>query len=427
MVKGGKKIREVILEICGVKEVFELPRVLMEKLLSPEQADVLSRIATIYGDRQLDQFRDFFQEEGADRKKLKQDYTPDGVSELLARVTVSGRSVADICAGTGSLTIQYLNYHPDVEFVRCEEFSARVIPFLLVNLAIRKIEAEVIHGDSLTREVFQVYAIHDGVISQIDSPSDRKVDVVISNPPYSMAWTPIADERFAGYDLAPKAKADFAFLLHGFHQLKEDGAMSLILPHGVLFRGNSEGKIRKQLLEDGAIDTIIGLAPNLFLNTGIPVAILLLKKGRSERNVFFIDAKDEYTKGKGQNSLDVEHIKKIGAVVSLRMTTERFSYLADFEEIVENGFNLNIPRYVDTFIPEEVPPLREVFQELIEINREIAQVEQEFLGMFETLVATDPADQVELEEEQRLLREYAKSRPVVSDIVREESEQLTLW
>ncbi|HFI0088599.1 TPA: N-6 DNA methylase, partial [Streptococcus suis] len=128
-------IRDAILEICGVKEVFELPQVLLTKLLSSEQADLLERIGAIYGDRQLDQFRDFFQEEGADRKKLKQDYTPDGVAELLARVSRSGKSLADICAGTGSLTIQYLNYHPDVEFVRCEEFSARVIPFLLINLA----------------------------------------------------------------------------------------------------------------------------------------------------------------------------------------------------------------------------------------------------------------------------------------------------
>jgi type I restriction enzyme M protein len=240
-------IREAILEICAVKEVFEVPQTLMEKLFSPEQSDLLNRIAVIYGDMQLDQFRDFFQEEGADRKKLKQDYTPDGLAELLARVSVSGESLADICAGTGSLTIQYLNYHPNVEFVRCEEFSTKVIPFLLINLAIRKIDAEVIHGDSLTQERFAVYAIKDGVICQIDNPSNRKVDVVISNPPYSMAWTQISDERFDLYGLAPRTKADFAFLLHGFHQLEDGGSMSLILPHGVLFRGNSEGSINQQL------------------------------------------------------------------------------------------------------------------------------------------------------------------------------------
>lgn len=365
-------IREAILEICGVKEVFEVPQTLMKKLFSPEQAGLLNRIAVIYGDRQLDQFRDFFQEEGADRKKLKQDYTPDGVAELLARVSSSGKSIADICAGTGSLTIQYLNYHPDVEFVRCEEFSTKVIPFLLINLAIRKIDAEVIHGDSLTQERFAVYAIKGGVISQIDTPNNKKVDVVISNPPYSMPWTPISDERFDIYGLAPKTKADFAFLLHGFHQLEDGGSMSLILPHGVLFRGNSEGSIRQQLLEHGAIDSIIGLAPNLFLNTGIPVAILILKKRRAKKDVFFVDAKDEFTKGKAQNSLDVEHIKKIVSVVSLRMTTERFSYLADWEKIVENGYNLNIPRYVDTFVPEEVQPLGEILRELIEIDKEIA-------------------------------------------------------
>ncbi|HEM3576801.1 TPA: N-6 DNA methylase [Streptococcus suis] len=399
---------------------------MLTKLLSSEQADLLERIGAIYGDRQLDQFRDFFQEEGADRKKLKQDYTPDGVAELLARVSRSGKSLADICAGTGSLTIQYLNYHPDVEFVRCEEFSARVIPFLLINLAIRKIDAEVIHGDSLTREHFNIYAIREGVIRQIDSPTDRKVDVVISNPPYSMAWTPISDERFDRYGLAPRTKADFAFLLHGFHQLKEDGTMSVILPHGVLFRGNSEGTIRQQLLEHGAIDSIIGLAPNLFLNTTIQVAILLLKKGASQRDVFFVDAKDEYTKGKSQNSLDVEHIKKIAAVVSLRMTTERFSYLADWEEIVENGYNLNIPRYVDTFVPEEVQPLGVILRDLIEIDKEIAETEREFARLFEQLVATDPTEQAELESEQQLMREYV-DKPSISELIQEESEQLTLW
>ncbi|MGQ7337110.1 N-6 DNA methylase [Streptococcus suis] len=419
-------IRDAILEICGVKEVFELPQVLLTKLLSSEQADLLERIGAIYGDRQVDQFRDFFQEEGADRKKLKQDYTPDGVAELLARVSRSGKSLADICAGTGSLTIQYLNYHPDVEFVRCEEFSARVIPFLLINLAIRKIDAEVIHGDSLTREHFNIYAIRDGVIRQIDSPTDRKVDVVISNPPYSMAWTPISDERFDRYGLAPKTKADFAFLLHGFHQLEEDGTMSVILPHGVLFRGNSEGTIRQQLLEHGVIDSIIGLAPNLFLNASIPVAILLLKKRASQRDVFFVDAKDEFTKGKAQNSLDVEHIKKIAAVVSLRMTTERFSYLADWEKIVENGYNLNIPRYVDTFVPEEVQPLGVILRELIEIDEEIAETEREFARLFGQLVATAPTEQAELEAEQELMREYV-DKPSLSELVQEESEQLTLW
>jgi type I restriction enzyme M protein len=374
----------------------------------------------------MDQFRDFFQEEGADRKKLKQDYTPDGVAELLARVSVSGKSLADICAGTGSLTIQYFNYHPDVEFVRCEEFSAKVIPFLLINLAIRKIDAEVIHGDSLTQERFAIYAIKDGVISQIDNPSDRKVDVVISNPPYSMAWTQISDERFDLYGLAPRTKADFAFLLHGFHQLEDGGSMSLILPHGVLFRGNSEGSIRRLLLEHGAIDTIIGLAPNLFLNTGIPVAILLLKKWRAEKDVLFVDAKDEFTKGKAQNSLDVEHIKKVASVVSLRMSTERFSYLADWEKIVENGYNLNIPRYVDTFVPEEVQPLGEILRELIEIDKEISETEREFARLFGQLVATDSTEQTELETEQELMREHVDKHSL-SELIQEESEQLSLW
>ena len=194
----------------------------------------------------------------------------------------------------------------------------------------------------------------------------------------------------------------------------------------VLFRMVSKRAIRQQLLEHGAIDTIIGLAPNLFLNTGIPVAILLLKKGRSKKDVFFVDAKDEFTKGKAQNNLDVEHIKKIVSAVSLRMTTERFSYLADWEKIVENGFNLNIPRYVDTFIPEEIQPLGGILRELIEIDREIAETEREFARLFGELVATNPTEQKELETEQESMREYV-DKPNLSKLITEESEQLTLW
>ena len=164
----------------------------------------------------------------------------------------------------------------------------------------------------------------------------------------------------------------------------------------------------------------------MFLNTGIPVAILLLKKGRDKKDVFFVDAKDEFTKGKAQNNLDVEHIKKIVSVASLRMTTERFSYLADREKIIENGYNLNIPRYVDTFVPEQVQPLGEIIMELIEIDKEIAETEREFARLFGKLVATNPAEQEELETEQELMREYV-DKPSLSELIKEESEQLKLW
>ncbi|MGU7859889.1 N-6 DNA methylase [Streptococcus suis] len=277
-------IRDAILEICGVKEVFELPQVLLTKLLSSEQPDLLERIGAIYGDRQLDQFRDFFQEEGADRKKLKQDYTPDGVAELLARVSRSGKSLADICAGTGSLTIQYLNYHPDVEFVRCEEFSARVIPFLLINLAIRKIDAEVIHGDSLTREHFNIYAIRDGVISQIDSPTDRKVDVVISNPPYSIKFKDLPEEdRQAIQAQFPWKKSgvvDDIFLLKSLKYTKRYG-FYIMFP-GIAYRGTE--KIMRQTIGNQLAE--LNAVRNGFEDTGIEVLFLVIDKEKTSSDVY---------------------------------------------------------------------------------------------------------------------------------------------
>jgi type I restriction enzyme M protein len=151
-----------------------------------------------------------------------------------------------------------------------------------------------------------------------------------------------------------------------------------------------------------------------------------IKKGRAEKDVFFVDAKDEFTKGKAQNNLDVEHIKKITSVVSLRMTTERFSYLADREKIVENGYNLNIPRYVDTFVPEQVQPLGKILRELIEIDKEISETEREFARLFGQLVATVPTEQEELEKDQQFMREYV-DKPSLSELIQEESEQLSLW
>lgn len=176
---------------------------------------------------------------------------------------------------------------------------------------------------------------------------------ILMNPPYSADWVQRPDERFDAYGLAPKTKADFAFLLHGYSKLDEDGTMAIVLPHGVLFRGAAEGKIRQRLLEEGAISSIIGLPSNLFFGTNIPVALIVLTKKRKEKDVLFIDASKEFEKGKNQNFLLEEHQSKIFQAYSKRKTIDKYAHVASFNEIKENDFNLNIPRYVDTFEEEE--------------------------------------------------------------------------
>lgn len=215
---------------------------------------------------------------------------------------------------------------------------------------------------------------------------------VLMNPPFSTEWVPKEDGRFKGFALAPKKKADYAFLLHGYDQLSMNGKMAIILPHGVLFRGNAESKIRQKLLEMGAISTIIGLPEKLFSGTGIPICILVLEK-RSAKDVLFIDAGKEFEKAKNHNLLKKEHIQKILTVYHERKEVERFSHLASMEEIKENDFNLNIPRYVDMFEPEEIIDLGETVEELFKVDAEIKKSENELADMMKDLVADSKEDQ----------------------------------
>jgi type I restriction enzyme M protein len=180
-----------------------------------------------------------------------------------------------------------------------------------------------------------------------------------------------ADVRFKNYGLAPKSAADFAFLLHGFHYLKPEGTMAIVLPHGVLFRGGAEEKIRTKLLKDGNIDTVIGLPANLFYSTGIPVCILVLKKCKKSDDVLFINATEHFEKGKRQNRLLPEHINKITDTYQFRRSQERYSRIVDMEEIETNGYNLNISRYISTAITEEEVDLSAVNSSLVEVKQKI--------------------------------------------------------
>ncbi len=203
-------------------------------------------------------------------------------------------------------------------------------------------------------------------------------DAVVANPPFSYRWEPSdaisEDMRFKNHGIAPKSAADFAFLLHGLHYLKDDGVMAIILPHGVLFRGGAEERIRRKLLQDGHIDTVIGLPANLFYSTGIPVCILVLKKCKKPDDVLFINAAEYFEKGKRQNQLTEEHIRKIVDTYQQRpLEVARYARRVDMDEIEKNDFNLNISRYVSTSVAEEEVVLASVHKQLVDIEKDIKQ------------------------------------------------------
>lgn len=228
-------------------------------------------------------------------------------------------------------------------------------------------EFEIFHGDTLLNEW--------DILREQNPANKPQFDAVVANPPFSYRWEPtdaMADDvRFKSYGLAPKSAADFAFLLHGFHFLKDDGVMAIILPHGVLFRGGAEERIRAKLLRDGHIDTVIGLPANLFYSTGIPVCILVLKRCKQPDDVLFINASEHFVKGKRQNQLSEEHIAKIIDTYQFRKEEARYSRRVGMAEIEKNDFNLNISRYISTAVGEEEIDLTATNQDLIDIEQSI--------------------------------------------------------
>lgn len=349
-------------------------------------------------DLSFDWFTEYFQAEHSDRKGKKQDFTPDGIVTLASELLGSTNSNVDICAGTGGLTIKRYASNPNADFY-CEEFSDRAMPFLLFNLAIRNVNAIICHGDSLTRDFKAVYQLtKTGTFSDIqviDEAPMFNAQTVIMNPPYSLPWNPnkeyLEQERFKPFEaLAPKSKSDYAFLLQGLHQLDSDGTMAIILPHGVLFRGASEGTIRSKLIELNLLDAVIGLPEKAFYNTDIPIVILILKKNRMDKNILFIDASKEFTKQAKHNVIEERHITKIVGTYQARRDVEKFAHVTTLEELKENEFNLNIPRYVDTWEPEPIDSLETIMEEMMETDRMIAESQQSLAVMMLELVGTTP-------------------------------------
>lgn len=390
---------EKIDELIGVNESYQSAYKLQEIINNKDSRNKLfSELLKEESDLNFDWFTNYFQEEHSDRKGKKQDFTPDGVIKITNQILGSTDSNADICAGTGGLTIKRYSDNPNAQFY-CEEFSDRAMPFLLFNLAIRNVNAVVYHGDSLTRNFKHIYKLTKSSkfsdIQEINGIPDNHAETVIMNPPYSLGWNPtnemLTESRFKGFDvLAPKSKADYAFLLTGLSRLTDNGTMALILPHGVLFRGQAEGKIRQKLIEMNLLDAVIGLPEKVFLNTSIPTVILVLKKNRRSKDVLFIDASKEFTKDRSYNVIEDKHVNRIIDTYNKRDVVDKFSNLVSFDEMKENEFNLNIPRYVDTFEPEILPSWSEIINDMKKADAEIEQNAHELGTMMQELQGSTP-------------------------------------
>ncbi|EGQ7700216.1 type I restriction-modification system subunit M [Vibrio vulnificus] len=322
-------------------------------------------------------------------KKAGEFYTPQPISTILSEiVTLDSQEpkmgkkknlnrVLDFACGSGSLLLNVRKHITSaggsIGKIYGQEKNITTYNLARMNMllhGVKDTEFDIFHGDTL---------INDWDILNEKNPAKKmKFDAVVANPPFSYRWESDKAEfkedfRFKNHGIAPKSAADFAFLLHGFHFLSDEGTMAIILPHGVLFRGGAEQRIRSKLLKDGHIDTVIGLPSNLFFSTGIPVCILVLKKCKKYDDVLFINASDEenFEKGKRQNKLRPEDIQKIVDTYRFRDQEERYSRRVSMEEIEKNDFNLNISRYVSTAKAEPKVDLEVEHQKLVNIEKDI--------------------------------------------------------
>ncbi|GMQ27018.1 type I restriction-modification system subunit M [Algoriphagus sp. oki45] len=328
-------------------------------------------------------------------KKAGEFYTPQQVSTILSEIVVldsqdpaSGKKskinkVLDFACGSGSLLLNVRRHmgKNGIGKIYGQEKNITTYNLARMNMllhGVKDTEFEIFHGDTLT---------NDWAILNEENPSKKiEFDAIVANPPFSYRWEPkdsLAENfRFKNYGLAPKSAADFAFLLHGFHFLSMEGTMAIILPHGVLFRGGAEERIRTKLLKDGHIDTVIGLPANLFFSTGIPVCILVLKRCKRFEDVLFINAAEHYEKGKRQNVLregedgEPNDIRKIVETYQFRKEEEQYSRRVSMEEIEKNDWNLNISRYVSTTQAEEIIDLEEVNERLIAIGKRATEARE---------------------------------------------------
>jgi type I restriction enzyme M protein len=318
-------------------------------------------------------------------KKAGEFYTPQQVSSILSGIVTldsqeprTGKrhkldSVFDFACGSGSLLLNVRHRMKDsggtIGKIFGMEKNITTYNLARMNMllhGVKDTEFEIYHGDTLTNDW--------DFLRETNPAKKPHFDAIVANPPFSYRWESSEatneDVRFKNHGAAPKSAADFAFLLHGLHYLKDDGVMAIILPHGVLFRGGAEERIRRKLLEDGHIDTVIGLPANLFYSTGIPVCVLVLKKCKKPDDVLFINAAEQFVKGRRQNRLETKHIERILGTYEKRKEQKRYSRRVAMKEIAENDYNLNISRYVSTAEADAEIDLAATHAELVRIQGE---------------------------------------------------------
>ena len=319
-------------------------------------------------------------------KRAGEFYTPQQISTILSRIVIFDShdpttgpkprldKVLDFACGSGSLLLnvrtQLKENGGTIGKIYGQEKNITTYNLARMNMLLhgmKDTEFDIFHGDTLLNQW--------DLLNEMNPSKKEEFDAIVANPPFSLRWEPsdtlAEDFRFKSYGLAPKSAGDFAFLLHGFHFLKQNGTMAIILPHGVLFRSGVEEKIRTKLLTENSIDTIIGLPSNLFYSTGIPVCILVLKKCKKKEDVLFINASEHFEKEKRQYTLDEKHITRIVETYQYRRDIERYSRKVSIEEIKKNGYNLNISRYVSTSQDESKINLKEVNTKLESISKRI--------------------------------------------------------
>ncbi len=321
-------------------------------------------------------------------KKAGEFYTPQEVSKILAKLVTVGKtrlkSVYDATCGSGSLLLRVAKEVEDVSNFYGQELNRTTYNLARMNMIMHDVH-------------YRKFDIKQEDTLEHPQHLEHRFEAIVANPPFSANWSAnplhLNDDRFSQYGkLAPSSKADFAFIQHMIYHLDDNGTMAIVLPHGVLFRGAAEGHIRQYLIEDrNYLDAVIGLPSNIFYGTSIPTCILVFKKCREHSdNILFIDASNDYEKAKNQNFLTNENIEKIIDTYANRKEIEKYSHLASLDEIKENDYNLNIPRYVDTFEDEEAIDLDKVSSELKALEIEMKTTDETIVKFCDELGIAKP-------------------------------------
>ena len=321
-------------------------------------------------------------------KKAGEFYTPQEVSKVLAKLVTTGktklRTVYDPTCGSGSLLLRVAKEVQEVSNFYGQELNRTTYNLARMNMILHDVH-------------YRRFDIRRDDTLEHPQHLDMRFEAIVANPPFSAEWSAnpihLSDDRFSQYGrLAPSSKADFAFVQHMIYQLAENGQMAVVLPHGALFRGGAEGHIRQYLIQDrNYLDAVIGLPANIFYGTSIPTCILVFKKCRENPDdILFIDASQHFAKVKTQNVLREEDIDRIITTYRQRTAIEKYSYVAPLAEVQENEYNLNIPRYVDTFEEEEPVDLTAVSKELARLNEEMASTDAEIADFCKQLGIDTP-------------------------------------